>query len=61
MKISEPNNWMELHSEAESNLVLLDFLCDPANDKVSLWRTTVPGKGHLIVEEASRTNASEPD
>ena len=52
---------MELHSEATSNLVLVDFLCDPANDKVSLWRTTVPGKGHLIVEEASRTNASEPD
>ena len=52
---------MELHSEAESNLVLVDFLCDPANDKVSLWRTTVRGKGHLIVEEASRTNASEPD
>ena len=50
---------METHCEAQSNLFLYEFLYDPANDKVSLEGPSVPGKGHLIVEEASNTNVSD--
>ena len=58
---------MELRSGVESNLVFWVFCVilqmtrfRSGSRKVSQWRAIVPAKGHLIVQEASGTNASEP-